>query len=185
MRHVSTTKVQSSRNPRICDGCLTKLGIGSSLMKIVNSEGRELFTTCLCIPCDTFLQQNPDAVDCEWMRGDVGDARWWAEQDERADNWGEWHQKSQQAIADGDLALALECEVKAIESLDPKNQARSIGITVVSACAIAYQARDFAELRKIADKWIPVIPQGFADEVKQILLDASTATAETIQEVAA
>ena len=83
MNHLSTTKVQSSRKFRVCDGCLTKLGVGSSLVKIVHSEGRELFTTILCVPCDTFLEQNPDAEDDGWTRGDVGHWRRLAEEEEK------------------------------------------------------------------------------------------------------
>ena len=97
--------------------------------------------------------------------------------------WNEWHQKSQQAIADRDLKLALECEIAAINSLDPETQRRTLGITVVSACAIALRVRNFDQLTKIARDWMEKIPKCFEDEVKSILVDMIKACCKIIDDL--
>lgn len=97
--------------------------------------------------------------------------------------WNEWHQKSQQAIADHNLPLALDCEIAAINALDPKTQQRTLGITVVSACAIAFRARDFDQLNKIAREWMARIPQEFEREVKSILVDMIKVCAKIIDDL--
>ncbi len=97
--------------------------------------------------------------------------------------WNEWHQKSQQAIADRNLPLALECEVTAINALDPGTQQRTLGITVVSACAIALRARNFAQLTKIARDWIEKIPKEFEHEVRSILVDMIKVCAKIIDDL--
>lgn len=87
--------------------------------------------------------------------------------------WDDWHKKSQQAIVDGNLSLALDCEIAAINALDPTTQQRTLGITVVLACAIACRAKDFERLNKIADQWFGEIPEYFQGKVESILTDAT------------
>lgn len=95
--------------------------------------------------------------------------------------WNDWHKKSQLAIADRDLKLALECEIAAINSLDPETQQRTLGITVVSACAIACRGKDFERLNKIADQWFGEIPEYFQGKVESILTDATGSVPRSVK----
>jgi hypothetical protein len=80
MNFVATKTVQSSRVEHICDGCLKRLGIGSSLVKHVYKEDGEFYQTALCVPCEEYLRQHNDSINEEWYRGDIGD---WRKQEER------------------------------------------------------------------------------------------------------
>jgi len=62
--------------------------------------------------------------------------------------WNDWHEKSQLAIVDGNLSLALDYEIAAISALDPTTQQRTLGITVVSACALRNYYLDIKPSRR-------------------------------------
>jgi len=98
--------------------------------------------------------------------------------------WSDWHEKSQLAIVDGNLSLALDCEIAAINALAPTTQQRTLGITVVSACAIACRGKDFERLNKIADQWFGEIPEYFQVQVASILTDATGSVPEPIKMLA-
>lgn len=101
--------------------------------------------------------------------------------------WAEFHAESEKfastaevAVNHGDLgaarelyAKAAEAEMRALDALDVK-KARTFGVTAVSAVALWYKAREFAQAERLAHKYLSTddLLPAFAIEQLQALLQA-------------
>ncbi len=101
--------------------------------------------------------------------------------------WLEHHQRSERLASEAETAWrkakrayreAASAEMAALENID-RTKARTLGITVVSAAALYFKAREFSEAEKLARWWIDqgVLPR-FADgKLKSLLWAIRTSRA--------
>jgi hypothetical protein len=107
--------------------------------------------------------------------------------------WVAHHEESERLAAEAELARrrgdeqravelyhqAAEAEVRALFDLDP-NKARTLGITVVSAVALWYRAKQYYLARKLAHHWLATdqLPPFAQDELQTLLQMIWSTTAQ-------
>ncbi len=98
--------------------------------------------------------------------------------------WLTWHEKSELAAAEAHLALhagdyqraenlfceAAEAEKKALDDLDP-NKIRTLGVTAVSATALYFKGKKYAEAEAVALRWLGsgLLPPFAATELRVLV----------------
>lgn len=99
-------------------------------------------------------------------------------------SWLEFHSQSESLSAAGELAVragnlaralklyreAAEAEKKALDAL-PAEKRRTIGITAISAVALWYKGREYAQATKLAHKWLggDLLPDFAVEQLNHLL----------------